>query len=621
MVLTSPNKKIVIEAAVTTNGSPVYTVKNNRKTVLLQSALGLISDLGDFSRNVKITKITASKQVTETYAAPAEKRAMRTFTANSASIIIKNSAGKTLDIEFKATDDGIAFRYKLSAKTPVAVKAEKTTFKFAPTTRAWLHPHADAETGWCQTQPSYEEQYEYDLPVGTVAPQKAGWSFPALFRTGENWVLLTEAGLTPDYVGTRLSQQSPGGEYTIGFPQKGETLKDDDPEYVVSATITSPWRVIVVGSLATVVESQLVSDLAKPADKAVDYSWVKTGIASWSWGVLHDESVNYETSRQFIDYASDMKWDYCLIDADWDRRIGYDKINELASYARTKNVGLILWYNSSGAWNSTSYSPKGALVERDARRAEFKRIHDMGIAGVKVDFWPGDGQSTIRYYYEMLQDAADFRLLVNFHGTTVPRGWSRTFPNLVSMESIRGFEFTTFDQKDTDMAPKHLTMMPFARNVVGPMDFTPVCFGEIIGKKRRTSNGFEIALTVILQSGVQHFVEIPESMTRQPDYVKTYMQSLPRSWDDVKLIAGFPGKYVVIARRSGNKWYLAGINSQPENQKLSVDLSALNLKAVENATMITDGDTNRSFVQQSLTITNNKLEVEIKPNGGFTVVL
>jgi len=619
--LYSPDSKLSIEVSVAAEGVPVYMVKHDNQTIIQKSALGLVSDLGDFTQKVNISNITPPKTLTEGYNSPAEKRANRTYTANSASLTLTTANKKALTIELKVTNEGVAFRYLQSAQSPIAVKTEKTSFKFDPTAKAWMHPYAKVKTGWCETQPSYEEQYEYEILVGTPSVLGVGWTFPALFKTGNNWVLITEAGLTPDYAGTHLSHLSPNGEYSIAFPQKGETVKATDPEYPVSANIASAWRVIVVGSLATVVESQMVSDLAKPADKAVDYSWVKTGIASWSWGVLHDESVNYETSKQFIEYASDMKWDYCLIDADWDRKIGYERIKELADYAKTKNVGVILWYNSSGAWNSTKYSPKGALVERDARRAEFKRIHDIGIVGVKVDFWPGDGQSAIQYYYDMLKDAADFHLLVNFHGTTVPRGWSRTFPNLVSMEAIRGFEFTTFDQKDTDKAPKHLTMMPYARNVVGPMDFTPVCFGEIVGKKRRTSNGFEIALTVILQSGVSHYVEIPESMAKQPDYVKTYMQTLPRHWDDVKLIDGFPGKYVVMARKSGDKWYLAGINSQKESQKVTIDLSKFK-NAIENrVTLITDGDTNRSFIQQPVTISNNKLEVEMKPNGGFTVVL
>jgi len=623
LFLKSPNGRISIKVGLSAQGEAVYDVILNNQPVILQSALGIATDKGSFSNHLKVVQVTPVTKLTETYSAPAEKRVNRTYTANCATMTLANADNKKLIIEFKATNEGVAFRYLLNVKNGVAVTSEKTSFKFAPSAKAWMHPHANVKEGWCETQPSYEEQYEYEIPVGTPSPQVAGWSFPALFQTNGNWVLITEAGLTPHYVGTRLAQQSPGGEYTIGFPQKGETTHPDDPTYPVSATIVSPWRVIVAGSLPTVVESQIVTDLAPAVDKKADFSWVKTGIASWSWGILHDESVNYPVTKKFINYASDMKWEYCLVDVDWDRRLGYDKIKELADYAKTKNVSLILWYNSSGSWNLTGYSPKNLLLERAERRKEFELIRNMGIAGIKVDFWPGDGQSAIQYYYDMMKDAADYHLLVNFHGSTVPRGWSRTFPNLVSMEAVRGFEFTTFDQKDTDKAPKHLTMIPYARNVVGPMDFTPVCFGEIVGKQRRTSNAFEIALTVILQSGVSHYVETPESMEKQPAFVKDYMRQVPRQWDDVKLIDGFPGKYVVMARRSGTRWYLAGINAQDETQKLTLDLFALKLKLNHTfvATLITDGYTNRSFAQETVTISNHKLEVELKPNGGFVVVL
>jgi len=625
LILTSPDGKLVIEAQLNPKGQPVYEVKKNNQPVILQSALGLVTNQGDFSSNVKISLVTPVKQLTENYNAPAEKRAIRTYTANFSSMILTNTNHQMLTIEFKVTNEGAAFRYLTQAIDSIAVKSEKTTFKFPLTAKAWMHPHANAKEGWCQTQPSYEEYYKMDIPVGTAAPELAGWSYPALFQSNGNWVLITEAGLTPDYVGTRLAQKSPNGEYRIGFPQKGETTKATDPEYPVSTNIVSPWRVMVIGSLATIVESQLVTDLSPAADESSDFRWVKTGISSWSWGVLHDDATVYPIQKQFVDYAADMKWDYCLIDADWDRKIGYDSIQMLADYAKTKKVGLIFWYNSSGSWNTTPYTPKNALTERDARRKEFERIHKIGITGIKVDFWPGDGQSAIQYYYDMMKDAADYHLLVNFHGATVPRGWSRTFPNLVSMEAVKGFEYTTFDQRNTDQAPSHCTMLPFARNVVGPMDFTPVCFGEIIGKDRKTTNGMEIALTVIFQSGVQHYVEIPEDMAKQPDFVKAYMQCVPRKWDDIKLIDGFPGKYVVIARKSGDNWYLAGINSQSETQKLTLDVSELKLRqdltSNHTLTMITDGDTNRSFIQKPITFSNNKLEVEIKPNGGFVVVL
>ena len=612
--LQSPDKKQLIQVSTNENASLVYTVKYKGKTVVQPSQLGLITNIADFSKNIKIHSISKAETITESYWAPAEKRQQRTYKAQKMAIDVEAENGKIMTVELRATNDGVAYRYIVNNDIPVTVMSEQSAFCFDLSTKAWLHPHAEVKTGWCETQPSYEEQYEYDIPVGTASTLKQGWSFPALFSTKEAWVLLSEAGLTPDYVGTHLAHESTGGRYTIAFPQFGETLTAGESIEPVSKHIVTPWRTIVVGTLSGVVESQMVSDLAQAADKSTDFSWVKTGIASWSWGVLHDESVNYETSREFITYAGKMGWEYCLIDADWDRKIGYNRIKELADYAKTLNVILILWYNSSGPWNSTRYSPKNALLTDEKCRAEFTRIRQMGIAGVKVDFWPGDGQSAIKYYWDMLQAAADNHLVINFHGTTVPRGWSRTFPNLVTMEAIRGFEFTTFDQKDTDAAPRHLTMIPFARNVVGPMDFTPVCFGEIEGKKRRTSNAMELALTVVLQSGLQHFVEIPQSMEKQPDYVQKYMKQLPRIWDDVKLLDGCPGKYVVIARKSAGKWYVGAINSQSQAQKVRINLKSLGLK---KATLITDGENNRSFVQKS--VDKNVVEVDIQAGGGCVI--
>jgi hypothetical protein len=615
----SPDKSVQIQIEQSVAGELTYQVLKNKKVVIGKSDLGLNGDV-NFDQGLQIVSTEPTGLISETYSAPAEKRHLRTFTANGARILVKNKAAQKLSIDVRISNEGAAFRYQYQSDSQVAVKSEKTSFQFLPGTRAWLHPHADAHTGWAETQPSYEEQYEYAIPVGTPSPQKAGWSFPALFNSGNHWILITEAGLTPDYVGTRLAQTSEGGKYTIGFPQMLETVDATDPNYVVSKNIVSPWRVIVVGSLAEVVESQMVSDLAMPADPKRDFSWVKTGISSWSWGVLHDDATVYPVQKEFIDYASRMQWEYCLIDADWDWKIGYDKIKELADYGKTKNVKVLLWYNSSGSWNSTKYTPKNALLEREARRKEFFRIAEMGVAGVKVDFWPGDGQSTIQYYYDMLADAADAKLLVNFHGTTVPRGWSRTFPNLVAMESIRGFEFTTFEQKDTDLAPKHLTMMPYARNVVGPMDFTPVCFTEIKGKKRRTSNAFELALSVVLQAGVQHYVEIPESMAKQPENVQSFLKTIPRQWDDIKLLAGFPGESVVIARKAGNKWYIGGINSTSEVKKITINLKALKSKA-KTITVITDGSNNRSFDTQKKSLKKQVLEIELQPNGGFVTTL
>lgn len=618
-MMKSPDGKITVEIESDESKTLRYLIKKDGQVIVEPSVLGLKRADSDFS-SLEIVNISNKKTVEDSYTTPAEKKLNNSYKANEWTVDVKNTDGKTMKIVFRVFDNGVAFKYlfdETSTDEKTIVK-EHTSFKFATTAKAWLHPHDDVKNCWAQTCPSYEDNYITDIPVGTKAPKLAGWSFPALFQSNDTWILITEAGLEPPYCGTRLAQESPNGEYFIQFPQVGETVKPTDPITPISKLpLKSPWRVIVLGTMNDIVSSTLVTDLSEPS-RVKDIGFVKPGIVAWSWGVEKDNSVNYDRQKQYIDYASGMTWEYVLVDGLWDTAIGYDKIKELADYAKTKNVKLLLWYNSAGDWNTTYQTPKNMMLNKDIRRNEFKRIQEMGIAGVKVDFWPGDGPSAIQYYYDLMQDAADNKLLVNFHGTTVPRGWSRTFPNLMTMESIKGFEFITFAQETADLAPQHCATAVFARNIVGPMDFTPVCFGEIPGIKRRTSNGFEIALTVLFQSGIQHYVEIPESMARQPDYVQEYMKQVPRVWDDIRFIDGFPAKYAVIARKSGDKWYVAGINAETSVKKLDLDLSPLGITKAGN--LITDGNTNRDFIQKEIKLNDGKFSIDIQPNGGFVAV-
>ena len=319
--------------------------------------------------------------------------------------------------------------------------------------------------------------------------------------------------------------------------------------------------------------------------------------------------------KRFVDFAAEMKWDYTLVDADWDRKIGVDKLRELVRYAAGKGVGILVWYNSSGAWNKTEYSPKGALLTPAQRAKEFGRLREIGVKGVKVDFFAGDGKSMIAYYVDILNDAAKTGLLVNFHGATLPRGWSRTYPNLMTVEAVRGLEFTTFEQADQDAVPAHAAMLPFTRNLFDPMDFTPMVFGDIPNIKRATRNGFELAESVLFLSGIQHFAERPEGMATVPPYVKTLLQDLPRSWDDVRFIDGDPGRYAILARKSGGSWYVAGINADATERSVELDLSFLDGRS---GTLVTDGDTERSFTQAP--IQGGKARISIKPQGGFVAV-
>jgi hypothetical protein len=313
-----------------------------------------------------------------------------------------------------------------------------------------------------------------------------------------------------------------------------------------------------------------------------------------------------------------MNWQYCLIDADWDRKIGYEKIKDLAEYAKTKNVGLLLWYNSAGDWNTVKYTPKNLLLTHENRIKEFSRLKEMGIKGIKIDFFGGDGQSVIKYYVDILKDAAQYGLMVNFHGATLPRGWHRTYPHLMTTEAVRGFEMVTFEQPDADKQPTHCAMLPFTRNAFDPMDFTPMNLYKIPTKvQRKTSSGFELALSVLFVSGIQHFAESPEGMAHVPENVKQFLRDLPAQWEDMKFIEGFPGKYAVLARKSGSKWYISGINAESTAKEISLNLSSFGKK---KATLITDGAEPLTFATENNIKTKTK-QITIKPTGGFVLVL
>ncbi|MRX09035.1 glycoside hydrolase family 97 protein [Pseudoduganella sp. FT25W] len=615
--LRSPDQHIAVTVR-EADGKLTYAIARDGKPVLLASDLGLQLAGANLTDDLTLTATSTPRVVEDHYQMAVGKRKDISYRANEQTWSLQNARQQKMDITFRVSNDGVAFRYVVAEPSLPLKKLvqEHTTFALPAGAKAWLQPMAVAQTGWSNTNPSYEEHYQMEIPAGTRSPTEAGWVFPALFKAGANWIAISEANMDGTWQASRLAQDASGGKYSIGNPMPAEVYTNGGLMAEVEGTLTSPWRLVALGSLAAVTNSTLGTDLAAPAI-AFDASLVKPGHASWSWGILKDDATVYDVQKKFIDYAADMHWDYTLVDADWDRKIGYDKIKQLADYAATKNIGLLLWYNSSGDWNKTEYSPKSQLLTHDQRVKEFKRIRDMGIKGVKIDFFGGDGQSMIAYYVDILRDAADAGLLVNFHGATLPRGWTRTWPNLMTMEAVRGFEFTSFEQVDEDKMPAHAAMLPFARNLFDPMDFTPVVFGDIPKIKRASRNGFELATSVLYLSGIQHFVEIPEGMATVPAYVKQFMQELPRSWDDSRLVDGYPGKYAVIARRAGDTWYIAGINATTADKTLTLDLSFVGKK---QGVVITDGEGERDFSQRSIAA-GKKVVVTIKPHGGFVIQL
>jgi hypothetical protein len=373
-----------------------------------------------------------------------------------------------------------------------------------------------------------------------------------------------------------------------------------------------------MGDLKTIAESTLGTDLALPAVK-MDQSFIKPGKASWSWIMKKDDSTIYKIQKRYVDFASDLKWQYCLIDANWDTLMGYDSVKMLADYARKKNVGIFLWYNSSGDWNTVPYHPKSKLLTHQDRMKEFGRIHAMGIKGIKVDFFGGDGQSMINYYQDILEDAAANQLMVNFHGATLPRGLHRTFPNMVSAEAIYGFEMITFSQEAADKEPEHSTMAALVRNAFDPMDFTPMNLYKVPNINRATTSAFELATAVIYLSGAQHYAESPEGMKHVPAEIQDFLRKLPASWDDVKFIDGYPGKLFVVARKKGNAWYVAGINGENVPKSLALDLSFLGARTGKLISSGSDTHDEPSFTTAE-TRSSGKVEVSVRGNDGFVMV-
>jgi len=619
--IVSPDKNIKVIAQ---PEKAVYSILYKGTTVLAESKLGVVREDEDFSKNLKVVKVSSPAVVKDSYTMVNAKKKDISYTANERVMQTQTASGKKMNIIFRVSNDGVAFRYEFPEKSTDIKKItrEETSFHFNDGTRAWLQPKTEAQSGFEHSNPSYEAYYEMDIPTGKPSPGKNGWIYPALFKFNDTWMMITEADLGRTYCGTALQQNSPNNEYKLNFPQDPEVFKDGKPTLNPESVLPwkSPWRIIVVGDLKTVTESTLGTDLALPAIK-MDASFIKPGKSSWSWIIKKDDSTTYKVTKKYIDFAADLKWQYCLLDAGWDRLIGYDSVKLLADYAKTKNVGLILWYNSAGSWNTVTFTPKDKLLTHESRVKEFSRLKAMGIKGLKIDFFAGDGQSMINYYQDLLEDAAQYGLLLNFHGATLPRGLQRTYPNFMTAEAIHGYEMITFGQQAANRAPAHSVMAAMVRNAFDPMDFTPMNLYKIPRINRVTTSAFELATSVVFLSGIQHYAETPEGMKHVPENVKNLLRTLPNSWDDTKFIDGYPGKLYVVARKSGNKWYVAGINGEGTEKPLTLDLSFIKgMKGQLYASGSVPSDEPSFKVAPVAVPASGKTEITLKANDGFIAV-
>ncbi len=625
-IIKSPDGKIVAEVLLNKDQQLVYNIKYLNEAVLQNSILGIVREDADFSTGMQWVTVSDQLLIKDNYRILTAKKSSISYTANRKVITVKNKEGGKMNIVFQISNDGVAFRYEFQERSTdiKKIKQEATSFHFYDGTKAWLQPKTEAQSGWEHSNPSYEAHYMMDIKTGTPAPGKNGWIYPAMFHYKNAWMLITEAALGRTYCGTALQQFSENNEYKINFPQEAEKYTNGALFPQSTLPWQMPWRIIAIGSLKTIAESTLGTDLAFPAKRIPAYQtgrdadFIKPGRASWSWIMSKDDYIVYAEQKKYIDYAADMHWEYCLIDAAWDKKIGYDKIKELADYAATKKVGLLLWYNSAGAWNTVKYTPKDKMLTHESRMKEFAILQKMGIKGIKTDFFAGDGQSMINYYQDILEDAATYHLLVNFHGATLPRGWQRTYPNLMTTEAVYGYEMITFNQKDADVAAEHMVMSAFARNAFDPMDFTPVSLYKIPRINRRTSSAFELATSVIFLSGIQHYVEGPEGMAKMPVAVKEYMQTVPVAWDEVKFIDGYPGKFYAVARRAGKKWYVAAINGDTVSRQIPVSFSFIGTN--KTGSIFHTNETGEIVTESYPVKLNERKTMNVKPSDGFVIV-
>jgi hypothetical protein len=462
-------------------------------------------------------------------------------------------------------------------------------------------------------KPCYETYYENAIEPGMPSPNPAGWAFPALFNIGDDWILVTESALNESYCATHLEDKMDNGLYTIRFPEKEEVTSSADPEPVSKLPWSTPWRIIVTGNtLAAIQETTLVTDVNPPSEFD-DTSWVRPGRASWSWWSVGSSSRDYDAQLKYIDFTASMSWEYVLIDAGWPT-IGNEKVQGLVDYAKSKNVGIFLWYHSGMGRENDSLTMANLMAFPEARKAEMQKINAWGVKGIKVDFFDSDKQPVIQRYIDILHDAAAAHLMVNFHGSTLPRGWERTFPHLMSMESVKGAEGYG-RQIYCDRAPVQNTILPFTRNVVGSMDYTPVTFTNKREAIRKTTFGHELALSIVFESGVFHFADNMNSYESLAEAPKDFLKNVPVTWDETRYVAGIPGQFVVVARRKGDAWYLGGINGLEKPLEVTFELPFKSGKSALH--IITDGNAPGIFSEQFIMPNGKTVSVKLLPYGGF----
>ena len=624
-MLASPDGRIEVTVS-DSDGTPDYSVTYDGNVFILPSPLGLNTSMGEYmSGMTMLPEKEAPRLIEEQYSLKTIKQSQVDYKAVEAVFTFAKDERPVYDVIFRVSDRDVAFRYRLYPRRNTlscVIFSEATGFRLPQTATTFLCPQVKPGGGFAGTYPSYETGYSLDEPVG-----KNGWgegyTFPCLFRNEDKgWILISETGVSSAYCASRLMGE-PDGLYTIGYPQEGENNGNGSAAPGIPLPGMTPWRTITLGnSLAPIMETTVPFDLVEPLYEASkEYVY---GPGSWSWIIGMDPSTNYDEQKRYIDFTAEMGYRTVLVDALWDTQIGRDRIAELAEYAAGKGVALYLWYNSNGYWNHAPQGPKGIMDNTIARRREMKWMQSIGIRGIKVDFFGGDKQETMKLYEDILADANDYGILCVFHGCTLPRGWERMYPNYASSEAVLASENLHFSQGACDNEAFNACIHPFIRNTVGSMDFGGSALNKYYnadnaprGSVRRTSDVFALATAVMFQSPVQHFALAPNNLTDAPAWAIDFMKNVPTLWDEIRFIDGYPGKYVIMARRHADKWFVVGINAQKETVKLKLELPMFN--AGDRVRLYTDDAGLNGSASEIKVNKKRRFDLEIPCNGGVVI--
>ncbi len=620
-------------------GHPTYAVTYDGKQMLDDSPLGFYADTGDFATGISFVKADTALY-TDDYTLDRIKKSSIHYEANEMKVLLENEQRNQYTITFRVSNNDVAFRYELPAwenfkngpRMSVRIMKEATGFDLPDEARTFICPQSDAMIDWKRTKPSYEEEYKFDEPMGTPSKYGHGYTFPCLFRIGEDgWVLVSETGVDSRYCASRLSEMQNDGLYTLEFPMPEENNGNGTVEPAMALPGATPWRTITVGSsLKPIVETTCAWDNVEPRFQTNHL--YKYGKSTWSWILWQDESICYDDQVSYINLAHDMGFPYVLIDCGWDINIGKERMEELVKYAHEQGVGVFLWYSSSGWWNDITQSPTNIMCDPIRRKEYMRWMTSIGVKGVKVDFFGGDKQETMRLYEQILSDADDNSLMVIFHGCTLPRGWERMYPNYVGSEAVLASENIYFNQHFCDVEAQNAALHPFLRNTVGCMEFGGCFLSRTLnrgndpskrGTHRRTTDTHELATCVLFQNPIQNFAIAPENLNEvgkggAPDICLDFLRNVPTTWDETVFIDGYPGMYCILARRSGNTWYIAGNNATGDNLTLKLKLPML--QGGSNATLYHDNRKTHEPERKNIKIGSNSVTVSMPDQGGFVLV-